>query len=614
MAGRLGSIQSGPEMSTLAGTNGPRPPGPPQFFISYTGDDIDWAEWIAWQLEDANYRVIIQKWDFALGSVIDNIERGFSDADKTLLVWSERYGRSTFTKEERDAALFKDKGAQGRLLIVRVDESTVLPMFDTRVRVDLAGRDEKEARNLLIDTVKGGVKPAAKPDFPAAHTSKKPPPSYPPDHREKTVVADESDLSLTMIGPLTDHYGKSRIQVIGWKGIENRIIYDEFIRKGRYQLAFLTTEMSFETLPSLHYYELEADHREPMPFDAVYMDYEFADRYRELGLIANLNANGQFGSYGGWDGSIARSIKRLLWPNSISDKTPVYSAPIQFGFNEVLINPNGHLGEELRTKVSDRNAVWSYSDFSLEKLLSDGKTRVAVWHWYLPSMLQMVLSLGEENVSEVSNRLRQATQPGNRLRQATQPGKLLEDFIGRLSRRLRSDAGWRGRLWVTSNLNDVRGAIRDFEAGIVLGIGSSVLSAESDLTHVRAVVPKQGVFLWINCAAAIEKDDRTAANALIRHWLQCETQKKMFDTSREYIGLPVDKRALRDVLGRSTHATQTVQTFRALCRPSDGVPEEDWLFDSAKVACRVLPRHLWGRWVILWEQFVSAARANSLDP
>ena len=38
------------------------------FFISYNGADQRWAEWIAWQLEEANYSVILQAWDFLPGS------------------------------------------------------------------------------------------------------------------------------------------------------------------------------------------------------------------------------------------------------------------------------------------------------------------------------------------------------------------------------------------------------------------------------------------------------------------------------------------------------------------------------------------------------------------
>jgi hypothetical protein len=38
------------------------------FFISYTGSDRTWAEWVAWQLEEAGYTTILQAWDFEAGS------------------------------------------------------------------------------------------------------------------------------------------------------------------------------------------------------------------------------------------------------------------------------------------------------------------------------------------------------------------------------------------------------------------------------------------------------------------------------------------------------------------------------------------------------------------
>ena len=37
------------------------------FFISYTGADQQWAEWIAWQLDHAGYTTILQAWDFHAG-------------------------------------------------------------------------------------------------------------------------------------------------------------------------------------------------------------------------------------------------------------------------------------------------------------------------------------------------------------------------------------------------------------------------------------------------------------------------------------------------------------------------------------------------------------------
>jgi hypothetical protein len=38
------------------------------FFISYTGADLSWARWIAWELEVAGYSTVFQEWDFQAGA------------------------------------------------------------------------------------------------------------------------------------------------------------------------------------------------------------------------------------------------------------------------------------------------------------------------------------------------------------------------------------------------------------------------------------------------------------------------------------------------------------------------------------------------------------------
>jgi len=37
------------------------------FFISYNKDDRRWAEWLAWQLQEAGYTFVIQAWHFRDG-------------------------------------------------------------------------------------------------------------------------------------------------------------------------------------------------------------------------------------------------------------------------------------------------------------------------------------------------------------------------------------------------------------------------------------------------------------------------------------------------------------------------------------------------------------------
>ncbi len=71
------------------------------FFISYSSLDEDWAEWIAWQIEEAGYSTMMQKWDFAPGSNFAiEMDNAVNYADRIILVLSEHYLLSDFTKPE----------------------------------------------------------------------------------------------------------------------------------------------------------------------------------------------------------------------------------------------------------------------------------------------------------------------------------------------------------------------------------------------------------------------------------------------------------------------------------------------------------------------------------
>jgi hypothetical protein len=55
--------------------------------MSYNSADEQWAEWVAWELEDAGYQTIQQKWDFQPGSnfVLEK-EAAAGSADRTVAV------------------------------------------------------------------------------------------------------------------------------------------------------------------------------------------------------------------------------------------------------------------------------------------------------------------------------------------------------------------------------------------------------------------------------------------------------------------------------------------------------------------------------------------------
>jgi hypothetical protein len=62
------------------------------FFVSYTQTDLAWAEWIAWELEKAGYRVLVQAWDFVPGrNWPERMQAAIQNAVRTIAVLSEAY-------------------------------------------------------------------------------------------------------------------------------------------------------------------------------------------------------------------------------------------------------------------------------------------------------------------------------------------------------------------------------------------------------------------------------------------------------------------------------------------------------------------------------------------
>jgi WD40 repeat protein/3',5'-cyclic AMP phosphodiesterase CpdA len=152
-----------------------RPRKPVDFFISYTSADRRWAEWIAWQLEEAGYRVLIQAWDIVPGAnFVERMDRAIHDAARTIAVLSPDYLTSVYTKLELQAAFRGDPdGLRRRLLPVRVAPCEPEGLLAVLVYIDLVGiDDEAAAREALIEsvrqTVAGRGKPDVRPTFPAA--------------------------------------------------------------------------------------------------------------------------------------------------------------------------------------------------------------------------------------------------------------------------------------------------------------------------------------------------------------------------------------------------------------------------------------------------------------
>ncbi len=139
------------------------------FFISYNKADRQWAEWIAWQLEQENYTTVLQAWDFRPGSNFGfDMQQATAHAERTIAVLSPDYLDSRFTQPEWFAAFAKDPtGEHGTLLPVRVRECKLEGLLPQIVRIDLVGVPEEDAKNALLAGVRRErAKPTAAPEFP----------------------------------------------------------------------------------------------------------------------------------------------------------------------------------------------------------------------------------------------------------------------------------------------------------------------------------------------------------------------------------------------------------------------------------------------------------------
>ena len=143
------------------------------FFISYTGKDRAWAEWIAWVLEEAGYGTIIQAWDFkAASNFVLKMQQGATESARTIAVLSPDYFASAFTQPEWAVAFACDpQSRDGKLIPVRVADFQPAGHFKTIVYIDLVGVEEGAAQARLLGAIKSLVegtrlKPASRPAFP----------------------------------------------------------------------------------------------------------------------------------------------------------------------------------------------------------------------------------------------------------------------------------------------------------------------------------------------------------------------------------------------------------------------------------------------------------------
>jgi tetratricopeptide (TPR) repeat protein len=128
--------------------------------------------WIAWELEEAGYRTVVQAWDFAPGAnFMKKMHQASERCHAVVAVLSERYLESVFAGDEWTAG-FRDR----KLLPVRVGGDRPGGLLGPVVSIDLVDLNEDTARKRLLEGAarflaiqrgeEGRAKPNSAPPFP----------------------------------------------------------------------------------------------------------------------------------------------------------------------------------------------------------------------------------------------------------------------------------------------------------------------------------------------------------------------------------------------------------------------------------------------------------------
>jgi tetratricopeptide (TPR) repeat protein len=148
------------------------------FFISRTGEDREWAKWIAGTLENEGYSTIVQDWDFLSGNnFVEKMDWALKNSKKTIVVWSEAFEEKEACKAEWSATLAKAfddaKNFRGNLLIARIENHKPTGLLAPLIYFDLFDKTEEEAKAELLKNVSPNLPDRTDFSFPGTKTETK---------------------------------------------------------------------------------------------------------------------------------------------------------------------------------------------------------------------------------------------------------------------------------------------------------------------------------------------------------------------------------------------------------------------------------------------------------
>lgn len=191
------------------------------FFVSYSSLDKEWAEWIAYQLEENGYTTVIQAWDWGAGNnFIWEMQNAARTCERTIIVLSPAFLGAIYTQPEWTQAFRRDPTGEKRLLIpIRVSECELEGFFGPLVYIDFLKEKPPEVsdlRNHLIKELLDGVKvdrkkPTTEPPVPSLRRIT---PFVAKSETRSQPSERDSSESISKIGSPNEIFGEGRKEVL----------------------------------------------------------------------------------------------------------------------------------------------------------------------------------------------------------------------------------------------------------------------------------------------------------------------------------------------------------------------------------------------------------------
>lgn len=182
------------------------------FFISYTGTDLNFATWVAELLEANKFSVTIQAWDFRPGdNFVSKINEALIECKKLIVILSNSYLKSKWCEAEWTSKLAEQMRLQERRIIpIRIEPIDLTGLLSPIVYIDIVDKSEEEAKHEILNGIEDS-KPRISKGYPSYYNL---------EHKDIDIDYYVQETSIIYIKTC-----KSKVLVEGKDRIHNRITW-----------------------------------------------------------------------------------------------------------------------------------------------------------------------------------------------------------------------------------------------------------------------------------------------------------------------------------------------------------------------------------------------------